>query len=45
MPASSYYTWVGTAGINKNTPTAYGTDAKGNIITDENGGSANLGGV
>jgi len=34
MPASSYYTWVGSAGINKNTPTVY-----------ENEGSANLGGV
>jgi hypothetical protein len=30
MPASSYYTWVGTTG--KNTPVAYGTDANGKAI-------------
>jgi len=50
MPASSYYTWVGTT--DKNTPVAYGTDANGNPVTgtDANGNplygdNANLGGV
>jgi hypothetical protein len=39
MPASSYYTWVGSVG--KNTPAAYGTDANGKPII---GGDA-MGGV